>query len=342
MQNQKTLVLLHNLGTPSGPDVASVRRYLDEFLMDKEVIAAPFLVRWLLVKAIILPRRPKKSAAAYQSIWTSEGSPLLVYSQRQQRKLQQLLPDITVDLCMRYGEPSIENSVKKLVAEGFERVLFFPLYPQYATATTRSSIHKLQEMLDKYQFRGELKIIQDFYADQGFIDSLADNIEKNMQEQRSEHLLLSYHGVPESMIRKNDPSKKCLQANCCDNFLSYHPSCYRAQCFATSKALVGRLQLQAKQYSISFQSRLGPTRWLQPYTDESLRRLAGQGVKRLSIASPAFTADCLETLEELAEEGAHIFKEAGGEHLSLVPAVNDKDSFIQYLADKALVTLNSR
>lgn len=333
-KNKKTLILLSNLGTPDAPTEEALRPYLDEFLMDKEVIAAPYPIRWMIVKLFILPKRPKESAHAYKSVWTDEGSPLMVYTIKQVEKLKRLMPDADIDFCMRYANPGMDQAVDKIINENYEQILFFPLYPQYATATTRSSINQLKKLLKEQSFQGDLCCIEDFCDDEGFINSLADNIKKTMSENNSEHLIMSYHGVPQSMIKKNDPSGKCLSSGCCDKYKDNHPKCYRAQCFASSKALQKKLGLSDDQVSVSFQSRLGPTEWLRPYTDETIERLAKEGKKRVSIASPAFVADCIETLEELAIQGDESFQENGGDKLSLVPAVNDKDDFVGFLAKK--------
>jgi ferrochelatase len=336
---KKTLILLNNLGTPEAPTKEAVRPYLKEFLMDKEVIAAPFPIRWMIVNLFILPTRPAKSAEAYAKIWDKQGSPLMLYSLKQCELLSKEL-DYEVDLCMRYGNPSIASKVKEAIENDYEQILFFPLYPQYSTATTRSSINEFYRCLEKFGFKGEYKVIEEFCQDEGFISSISNNIQNTMNNTNAEHLIMSFHGIPESMLKKNDPGVGCLQGNCCAKAIEEKKLCYRSQCFATTNAIAKKLGLSSDMYTVCFQSRLGPTKWLSPYTDEVIEELARNGKKRVAITSPAFTADCLETLEELAVEGEKSFQENGGDHLQLVPAVNDSASFIQFLKEKVLSTFS--
>lgn len=333
---KKTLILLNNLGTPDAPTPEAVKPYLRQFLMDPEVITAPFPIRWALVNLIILNTRPKKSAHAYSTIWTEEGSPLLVYSQKQAQKLAELMPDLNVDLCMRYGNPSIEASIIKAKKQGFEQILFLPLYPQYSTATTRSSIKEFEAMLKKHKLDTDYLCIEEFCIEEGFIEACAKNAKIVMDEISAEHLIMSFHGIPEKMLTKNSPKGNCLSGDCCFKQAPSKNMCYRAHCLWTAKKIQEKLNLEENQVSVSFQSRLGPTKWLQPYTDATIESLATQGKKRVAIASPAFTADCLETLEELAVEGSKSFKEAGGEILKLVPAPNDDNAFIETLKQMVL------
>lgn len=333
--NKKTLILLNNLGTPEAPTAEAVRPYLKEFLMDKEVIAAPFPIRWMIVNLFILPTRPAKSAEAYAKIWDKEGSPLMLYSLKQKELLSEAI-DFDVELCMRYGNPSIASKVEEACNQGYEQILFFPLYPQYSTATTRSSNNEFERCLEKFNYKGGYLCIEEFCQDHGFIDSINENIDSTMKQMDAEHLIMSFHGIPESMLKKNDPGVGCLQGKCCAKAIEEKKLCYRSQCFATAKAIAKKLNLSENEYTVCFQSRLGPTKWLSPYTDEVIENLAKEGKKRVAITSPAFTSDCLETLEELAMEGKSEFVENGGDDFRLVPAVNDSDSFIQFLKNKVL------
>lgn len=320
-----TGLLLCNLGTPVRPDEVSVRRYLREFLADPRVLDVNPVGRWLLVHLIILPFRPRKSAAAYQKIWTSRGSPLLWHSQDLVLAVRERLgPDWAVELAMRYQEPSIASALAKLRASGVDRVVVFPLYPQGAASSTGSTLAEVFRAAEAAWTPPLLSCVGPFYDDPGFIDAFAAQGTPMLADENPDHVLMSFHGLPERHLRKSDASgKHCLAAaDCCAGIGSANRDCYRAQCFATARALAHRLGLSEKAWSVSFQSRLGRTRWIRPYTDAVIAELAAQGKKRLLVFCPAFVADCLETLEEIGLRGKEQFLAAGGERLTLVPSLN--------------------
>jgi len=320
----RTGVLLINLGTPNSPEVPDVRRYLKQFLMDPFVIDIPAAARWALVNLIILPRRPKASGEAYRKIWTDRGSPLLFHTLDLAEKVRALLPECRVEPCMRYGHPSIESAVRQLVAHGVDRIVALPLYPQYSLAATESSRVELQRVVAEAGFRGEVRVVGDFFDEVTFIRAFADRIRRSLAEFKSDHLLMSFHGIPERHVRKTDPTgAHCLASeSCCDRIVEANRLCYRAQCFATARAIARELGMGPSDYTVSFQSRLGRTPWIKPYTDLLYGPLAKRGIKRLAVACPAFVADCLETLEEVQIRGREQFIEEGGEDLRLIPSLN--------------------
>lgn len=325
-------VLLANLGSPASPEVADVRRYLNQFLMDPHVIDLPWPVRRLLVGLILL-LRPKQSAAAYASIWWAEGSPLVVISRRVQQALQAKL-DMPVELAMRYGEPSIEQGLLALASrEGIKEVLFMPQYPQFAASTVTTSIREAQRVVAKHKLNIKLTVVPAFHDKPGYIDALVASATPQL-EQGFDHLLFSYHGLPERHLRKADPTgAHCLKyPDCCDRPSPAHATCYRAQCVSVTRAFTQRLGLRDDQWSLAFQSRLGKDKWIEPYTEARIDELAAQGVKRLLVMCPAFVADCIETLEEIGDRAREQFIEAGGEELVLVPCLNDHPQWIETLA----------
>lgn len=326
-------VLLVNLGSPNSTKVKDVRKYLNQFLMDKRVIDLPYLSRAFLVKGIILNTRPKKSAHAYSRIWWKEGSPLIVLSKRLQDKVQKLTP-ITVEIAMRYGDPSIESGIQKLYNQGVKKILLLPMYPQFAMATTET-ITVLAENIRRKKFPDlEIEAFDPFYHREDYIKVLANSISEYLKDKTWDHLLFSYHGVPERHIYKSDITQShCkIDSSCCSTPSDSHSFCYRHQCFATTNKIAEALQLNEDQYSNSFQSRLGKDIWLQPYTDQTLSNLAKQGVKHLAVVTPAFTCDCLETLEEIAMEGKKLFLEEGGEQFHTIPCLNDRDDWSETLS----------
>lgn len=339
-------VLLVNLGSPDSTKVSDVRRYLRQFLMDERVIDLPALGRWLLVHTMILPFRPRRSAQAYQKIWTDEGSPLLVESYNLQHKLSQKLgQQFRVKLAMRYGQPSIEQAVEQLIAEGCERLIVLPLYPQYASATTGSIYQELMRVLSRQWLMPAIDLIGDYFDDSRFISAFAAVARPQLSDFQPDYVLFSYHGLPVSHLLKTESAAKvCAQPDfrCCEQVNRSNRFCYRAQCLATSRALVEALQLQESNYSSSFQSRLGKAEWIRPYTDETIQELAGKGYKRLAVMCPAFVADCLETLEEIGLEGRQQWLELGGEDFRLITSLNAEEPWINCLADmireKALST----
>ena len=328
---QGRAVLLVNLGSPDSPEVSDVRRYLNEFLMDKHVIDLPWPLRRLIVSAFVLPSRPKQSAEAYQSVWLPEGSPLKVISEKVREKLQ-AQTEIPVRLAMRYGAPSIEQELLVLARqEAVKEILLLPMYPHYAMSTVKTCIEEAQRVMQKHGIRKTLNIHPVFYNHPDYIHALVDSA-RPWLEQDYDHLLFSYHGVPERHIRKDDPTgSHCLTPDCCQKPSAAHATCYRHQLYQTTAEFVRAAGISDNRYSVAFQSRLGKAKWLEPYTDKTIEQLARQGVKRLLVMCPAFTADCLETLEEIAMQGQEIFEAAGGETLTLIPCLNDHPTWIKTL-----------
>ncbi|MBZ9730421.1 ferrochelatase [Salegentibacter sp. JZCK2] len=326
-------VLLVNLGSPKSTDPKDVKTYLDEFLMDERVIDVPYWARVLLVRGIVLNTRPKKSAEAYQKIWWDEGSPLIVLSERLQNKMDDNT-SVPIALAMRYGEPSIKSGLQELHDKGVDEVLLFPLYPQFAMATTET-ILVLAEELRKENFpKMQFTTVPPFYNHSDYIRVLAESISEKLKGKDFQHLLFSYHGVPERHIRKSDVTKShCkIDGSCCQTASAAHQFCYRHQCYETTRLVAEYLELKENSYSVSFQSRLGFDPWLQPYTDRTIERFGKQGMKKLAIVTPAFVSDCLETLEEIAMEGEEIFHEVGGEEFTVVPCLNDRDDWVKVLS----------
>lgn len=316
-------LLLINLGTPDAPDTAAVRRYLQEFLSDYRVIDLPAPVRYLLLYAFILPFRPKQSAHAYQAIWTEQGSPLLLNGQKLVEKVQAILGDsYHVALGMRYGNPSLENALRQLT--DCSEITVLPLYPQYSSAATGSSLEKVMSLLGKQVNHPSLTIVRDFFRHPGFIHPQAAIIRPFIATH--DHILFSYHGIPERHIMASGCEQVCNQA-CPD--VNQNESCYRAQCYATTTALAKELNLSDDYYSTAFQSRLGKTPWIKPYTDHYLPLLAKRGIKRLAVCCPSFTADCLETLEEIGIRAKEQWLALGGEELTLISCVNDHDEWVK-------------
>ena len=327
-------LLLVNLGSPASTSVADVRSYLNQFLMDPYVIDLPWTVRRLLVSLILLSR-PAKSAHAYQSIWWPEGSPLVEISRQLTDAVRPLWTQGPVELAMRYGEPSIETSLRKLAGQGITRVTFAPLYPQFADSTTTTALVEAQRVIAAHQLPLKLSVLQPFFAQPEYLDALAASV-KPYLEQGFDHLLMSYHGLPERHLHKTDPTgTHCLKgADCCQRASgAVLQSCYRAQCYQVSAGFAERAGLQAGQWSVAFQSRLGRAKWIEPYTEARLDELAAQGVKKLLVMCPAFVADCIETLEEIGIRGREQFIAAGGEELILVPCLNTQPQWVEALAN---------
>lgn len=332
-------ILLINLGSPRSTSVEDVKEYLDEFLMDEKVIDYRWIFRALLVQGIILKTRPAKSAETYKTVWTDEGSPLIVITKKVQQKLQKLV-DIPVEIGMRYAEPSIETGIKNLVEKGITEIVLFPLYPQYAMSTTETVIEKAEEVRKK-KFPGvKINYVQPFYNRDIYTDCLAESIRQKLPE-NFDALLFSYHGVPERHIYKTDPTKTCNMNDCCSK--DTHPShafCYRHQCFNTTERVIKKLGLPKNKVIVSFQSRLGKDKWMEPYTDHTLETIPQQGIKNLAIVCPAFVSDCLETLEEISVEGKESFLEAGGENFNYISCLNDEDRWIEVIRDLCEEQLN--
>lgn len=329
----KRAVLLTNLGSPNKPETKEVRQYLNQFLMDPYVIQLPWILRRLIVSLFVLPTRPKTSSHAYQSVWTDEGSPLLVLSEKLKQKLQAQV-DFPVAMAMRYGNPSIESQIIELAQnKDLSEILLIPLYPHYAESTVTTSIAETRRVIKKHKLKLNLKIAQPFYNQTDYINALV-NSAKPYLEQAHDHLLFSYHGLPELHITKLDKSKKhCLKKqDCCSLANEVHKTCYRHQVFETTRCFVEHAGLSDGQYSIAFQSRLGRAKWLGPSTEDRLKELAGNGAKNVLVICPAFVTDCLETLEEIAIRGEQVFNQAGGETLTLIPCLNDQTEWVEVLA----------
>ena len=326
-------VLLVNLGSPDAPTPEAVKPYLDEFLMDERVIDLPYLLRAFVVRGIILRKRPAKSAAAYKKIWWKDGSPLIVISKRTQQKIQQRV-HVPVALAMRYGNPSIEAGLTELYNQGVKEVLLFPLYPQFAMATTET-ILVLAEKIRKQKFPDmQFSQIPSFYNKKGYAEELSKVVAENLEGYDYDHLLFSYHGVPERHIKKSDITKShCkIDQSCCVVKSAAHEFCYRHQCFETTRKVTENLGITKDKYTQTFQSRLGIDKWLQPFTDDTVEELAKKGVKKLAVVTPAFVADCIETLEEIEMEAGKIFKDNGGEEFKMIPCLNDRDSWMDVMS----------
>ena len=321
-------VLLVNLGSPDSTDPKDVKKYLDEFLMDPRVIDVPRWARILLVRGIILNTRPKQSAAAYQKIWWEEGSPLIVISERLQKKIQQRIT-LPVALAMRYGSMTLKNGLQELADKGVDEVLVIPLYPQFAMATTETIEVAIEELQKKFFPQMQITSLPAFYNKPEYIEVLSKSISESIKDLDYEHLLFSYHGVPERHIRKRDITKShCkIDEKCCVTSSPAHQFCYRHQCLETTRKVAEKLNLKEGSYSTSFQSRLGFDPWLQPYTDRTIERIGKAGIKKMAIVTPAFVSDCLETLEEIAMEGEEIFHEVGGKEFTTIPCLNDRDDW---------------
>ena len=331
----RTGVLLVNLGTPSTPSIGDVRRYLHEFLSDPRVIDANPLARALLLYGVVLPFRPRRSAAAYAKIWTAQGSPLRVHGRALAEAVQKELGDeFGVGLAMRYGEPSIASALEGLARSGAERLVVLPLFPQYASSSTGSALQRVYEQAGRHWSVAALRVIEPFYDEPGFVAALRERTQPELDAFAPDHVLMSYHGLPERQIRKSDSvGTHCLRGeSCCDAIGLANRNCYRAQCFATSRALAGALKLDGPRWSVSFQSRLGRTPWIRPFTDEVLPELAARGVRRLAVVCPSFVADCLETLEEIGLRAAEQWRACGGEALRLVPCLNAHPRWVEAVA----------
>ncbi len=331
-----TGVLLLQVGTPDSPKVPDVRRYLREFLSDPRVLDMPAPARALLLNGVILPFRPRRSGEAYEKIWTEDGSPLTLHTQALSAAVQEILGDrYRVAFGMRYGNPSIHAAVGGLVDANCPRIIVLPLFPQYASASSGSAVAKTFEVLGERRNIPDVVTIGAFYDDPGYLRAVAGVARPLLEEFDADHVVFSYHGLPETQVRKSDPSGEwCLAtASCCDRITDVNRSCYRAQCFATTRGLVSELRLSDGSFTTAFQSRLAGQKWIEPFTDKELPKLYDRGVRRLAVLAPAFTADCLETLEEIGIRGRQQWQGIGGEELLLVPCVNANARWASAVAD---------
>ena len=333
----KTGVLLVNLGTPDSTKTSDVRKYLREFLMDWRVIDIPFLNRWALINLIIAPFRAPKSAHEYKKLWQEKGSPLLFHGLELQKLLQEKLGnDYIVGFGMRYQNPSIEKAVEIFKDKAIEKLIIIPLYPQYASASTGSSIEEVMKVIGQWQIIPETKIVSNFCDHPLFIKAFAELGRKYMQANSYDHVIFSYHGIPERQILKGSVKEQCQLGTCCMSYHARNKYCYRAQCFETTRLLVKELGLSEGSYSVSFQSRLGKTPWIKPYTDHNIEALAKEGKKNVLFFSPSFVADCLETTVEGGEEYRDLFKEHGGEKWQLVESLNTSQPWVECLKEMVL------
>ena len=317
----RTAILLVNLGTPEAPTASALRRYLGQFLWDPRVVEIPRPVWWLILHGVILRTRPAKSAAKYASIWSTQGSPLLVWTQRQaallQARLQSQGHEVLVRCAMRYGKPAVDATLDALKAEGASRVLVLPLYPQYAAATTASTIDAVSAWARKTRQIPELRFVNRYHDDPGYIGALAASVQAHWaQHGRGQKLVMSFHGVPARSLALGDP--------------------YHCECHKTARLLAEALGLATADYIVTFQSRLGRAKWLEPYTEPTVKRLAGEGIKRIDAICPGFAADNLETLEEIAMEARDAFLAAGGEQFKFIDCLNDRPDWINALANLSL------
>ena len=325
-----------NLGSPDSTSIPDVKRYLDEFLMDKRVIGKSYWFRWFLVKIIILNTRPRKSAKAYKKIWWKEGSPLIVLSKRLFNKVKKLVR-IPVALAMRYGSMSIINGLKELHEIGVNEVIVLPLYPHYAMSSYETVVEKVKKEV-RLKFPSiKLKIIDPFYNNKSYIKLLSNKIKETLKKVKYDHILFSYHGIPVSHLKISDTTNKhCYKVkNCCSVKSDAHKTCYKHQVLETTELVVKELKIDKSKYSNAFQSRLPNEAWLKPYTDSELVRLAKKGIKNLVIVTPAFVTDCLETLEEIAMEGKEEFLDSGGKNYYYVPCLNDDKDWSKLISSWA-------
>jgi ferrochelatase len=331
----KTGVLLVNLGTPDSPSVKDVRSYLSQFLNDPRVIDIPWLLRKILVNLIIVPFRAPKSAAIYKKLWTANGSPLLFYSKRVQALLQEALSsEYEVHLAMRYKNPSIPGVLEIMRKQNYERIIILPMFPQYASASTGSAMEEVMRVIRTWWTIPELKFISQYYDNPTFIDALEER-GRQYDLDAYDHILFSYHGLPERQVDKVYTAGLCSDHNCENEITEENKFCYKATCYATTRMLVARLNIPADKYTVCFQSRLDK-KWLEPFSDKVVEECGRKGMKKILVFSPAFTADCLETIIEIGDEYQDLFKAHGGENVQLVESLNDHPLWIKTLKELVL------
>lgn len=334
--NTKKGVLLVNLGTPKSPEPSDIRTYLDEFLSDPRVIDINGFARFLLLKLIILPTRPKRVSKSYKEIWLDNGSPLLVYSKEVREKLQKKLGDeYHVELAMRYGEPSLDKALEVFKSNKYDYIKIIPLFPQYASASTASVIEKIMKVVKNWQNIPSLDIKSYFYNDENYINANVEIAKKYLTE-KYDHILFSFHGIPERQIKNGDEKNHCQFNSCCETINEKNQFCYRAQCFQTAYQIADKLNLKKDDFTICFQSRLGRTPWIKPYTDHILKEMADKGYKKLLVFAPSFVSDCLETVFEISIEYDLLFKSYGGEKVQLIESLNNHDVWVDALEKMVL------
>ena len=333
----KTCILLINLGTPDSPSTGDVRKYLRQFLNDPRVIDINPIGRFFLVNGIIVPFRAPKSAKIYKQLWTKEGSPLLFHGINLKEKLQKIVPEnVTVELAMRYQSPSIASVLEKIKKEQYDKIIIFPLFPHYASSSTGSAVEEVMRLIKKWWVIPELKIISQFYDHPGYLNAFAASGKKYSPE-NYDHVLFSFHGLPERQVDKTyTDGKLCSDHNCEHEINETNHYCYKAVCFETAKQIAAKLNLSKEKYTVAFQSRLGRSEWIKPYSDKRITELAQQGVKKLLVFSPAFIADCLETTVEIGSEYKELFMHSGGQELQLVESLNSNDDWVNAVKEIAL------
>lgn len=335
----KRCVLLINLGTPDSPSVKNVRKYLSEFLNDPRVIDINPIARFFLVNFIIVPFRAPKSAKIYQQLWTKDGSPILIYGESVQKKLQASLgDDFDVELAMRYQNPNLEKVCARMEKKGYNKIIIIPLFPQYASASTGSAVEKAMELISKWWVIPEIKIISQFYDDEDYLNCVIEQ-SKKYKLSEYDHILFSYHGLPVRQVDKvYSDGKPCSDHKCEEEINDDNHSCYKATCYATTRLLAQKLNLPQEKYTVCFQSRLDKD-WLEPFSDKVVEEWAKKGAKKLLVFSPAFVADCLETTVEIGVEYQKLFEDNGGEKIQLVESLNDHPMWIETLKKFVLKNL---
>ena len=331
---KKTGVLIVNLGTPNSPGRKDVKKYLTEFLMDERVIDIPTWKRTLLVKGIIAPFRSLKVAREYKKLWLEEGSPLFVHGKELVRKVQGLFnqeqPQVYVELAMRYQHPSIQKALERLSGKNVHQLIIFTLFPQYASATTGSVAQKVMEIVSKWNVVPNIDFIQSYHEESGYIRAFASKVKADIKKHQPDHVLFSYHGIPERHLTnlQKQNKKQCSWPKCgCETKAPDKPYCYRSACFKTSELIAKASNIEPRDFTTSFQSRLGKNPWIKPYTDKTIENLVGQGIKNLLVVSPSFTADCLETTLEIGEEYRELFIENGGKNFHFTESLNSEDQW---------------
>jgi protoporphyrin/coproporphyrin ferrochelatase len=334
MTNLKRGIILMNLGSPDSTEVPDVKKYLDEFLTDRRVIDS-WLVRNLLVRTVIVPKRAPESAKAYRTIWSKYGSPLVQTTRELAQKLQEQLME-PVSFAMRYGNPGMESAFETLLGKipDMEEIIAIPLYPHYAMSSYETAVEHAKEIHRKKKYRFRLELIPPFFQDPAYIHAMAENIRPYLQKDY-DHLLFSFHGIPERHLKISDPTHKhCLQtADCCSVASIAHATCYRHQCLHTMKLVTDKLGVEQKKFSFSFQSRLLKDPWLKPYTDFRLQEMPREGIKKLMVVCPSFVSDCLETLEEIKIRGKENFLASGGSEYEMIPCLNTHPLWVKTLVD---------